>query len=98
MELGGPDALGHLINRSQCWVVEGPEQPLALAIVRSEVLELLYVAPTERRQGIGRAIARTLIDAELVRDALALPGDRATKALYESIGWRARLLTMRGGD
>jgi hypothetical protein len=29
-------------------------------------------------------------------DGLALPGDRATKSLYESFGWKARLLTMRG--
>jgi hypothetical protein len=29
-------------------------------------------------------------------DAYALPGDRAMKSLYESIGWKARLLTMRG--
>ena len=28
--------------------------------------------------------------------AWALPGDRATKSLYESVGWKARLLTMRG--
>jgi hypothetical protein len=29
-------------------------------------------------------------------DAFALPGDRAMKSLYESIGWKARLITMRG--
>ena len=29
-------------------------------------------------------------------DAFALPGDRATKSLFESLGWKARLLTMRG--
>ena len=30
------------------------------------------------------------------KDGYALPGDRGMKSLYESLGWKARLLTMRG--
>ena len=64
-------------------------------VVRERVILGLYVAPANRRRGRGR----TLVDfarAETprARDALALPGDRATKSLYESVGWKARLLTL----
>ncbi len=67
------------------------------ALVRHGVIHALFVEHSKRRQGIARELVTILIAKDgLVVDALALPGDRATKSLYESIGWKARLLTMRG--
>ena len=55
----------------------------------------LYVDSAHRRQGVGRALANEIMRACSPVDAYALPGDRAMKSLYESFGWKARLLTMR---
>jgi len=51
-----------------------------------------------RRRGIASAfiVALRASGVEVV-DARALPGDRGTKSLFESLGWKARLLTMRDG-
>jgi GNAT superfamily N-acetyltransferase len=77
---------------------------LALASEQPEhgalVLDLLYVEESSRRRGVGRAIAMVLEELCHERglvsiDALSLPGDRATKAFLESMGFRARLITMR---
>lgn len=58
-----------------------------------------YVEPGARQVGVGAALVE-----ELLRwfgehgctdvDANALPGDRATKQLYETAGFKARLLTL----
>ena len=56
----------------------------------------LFVDPAHRRHGIASAMVRDVMartDAPI--DAWALPGDRATKSLIESLGWKARRLTMR---
>ncbi len=67
----------------------------SLLVVRRQVIVALYVAPANRRRGRGRALVSFARTGEpQARDALALPGDRATKALYESVGWKARLLTL----
>jgi len=60
----------------------------------------LWVAEATRGQGRGRQLAQTalawLADQGATQfDALALPGDRATKQLFESLGFKARLLVMR---
>jgi GNAT superfamily N-acetyltransferase len=71
---------------------------VGFALVLKYTIELLYVEPTERRKGYGTFLAQQLIlDPEGPRDARCLPGDRASKSLYESIGAKARLLTMRVG-
>ncbi len=75
------------------WVLGRPT--IGFALIRERRLIALYVAPEARREGLGRQ----LLDAATrgrsgARDGLALPGDRATKSLFESAGWRARLLTM----
>jgi hypothetical protein len=55
------------------------------------------VAHDFRRTKIATTMVRTLLESATPPvDAYALPGDRAMKSLYESIGWKARLLTMRG--
>ncbi len=67
------------------------------ALCRAQLIEAVYVASEFRRQKVATTIVRHLInDAAAPVDAYALPGDRAMKSLYESIGWKARLLTMRG--
>ena len=67
----------------------------SILIVRDRVIVVLFVPPAHRRQGRGRALVQfARDDAPAAHDALALPGDRATKSLYESVGWKARLLTL----
>jgi GNAT superfamily N-acetyltransferase len=56
----------------------------------------LYVAPVHRRGGVGLSLLRFAASECGARDGWALPGDRATKSLYEKAGWRARRLTMSG--
>lgn len=69
---------------------------VSLAVVEERVLKVLFVTRSRRGAGLGRATLALVREATAVDDAWALPGDRASKSLYESIGWRARLLTMRG--
>jgi GNAT superfamily N-acetyltransferase len=69
-------------------------------------IEACYVRAGARGNGAGRA----LVEAALrwcsaqgcsALDAPALPGDRASKSLYEAAGFKARLVTMHralGGD
>ncbi len=67
------------------------------ALCRSQLIEAVYVAHRARRQRVATTLVTSLLrGAAPPVDAYALPGDRATKSLYESIGWKARLLTMRG--
>lgn len=66
-----------------------------LLIVRHHIIVGVYVTRALRRQGRARNLVSTVIERESPRDAYALPGDRATKSLYEAFGWKARLLTMR---
>lgn len=95
--LGGvePDAkLLDFAHRGALW----RDDAGSLLVVVDRVILALYVAPEHRRQGRGGALvhfART--NEPSARDALALPGDRATKSLYESVGWKARLLTLGDG-
>lgn len=89
--------LDHFISLGDLWSAHDGEVLLGFALCRYGVVEALYVERHRRRQGIARAILTTLRALEVPpADALALPGDRAMKSLYESIGWKARLLTMRG--
>lgn len=70
---------------------------VGFALCRYGVLEAVYVRKRARRRGIARELVNAAVSASSEPlDAYALPGDRATKSLYESFGWKARLLTMRG--
>ncbi|HUI03450.1 MAG TPA: GNAT family N-acetyltransferase [Acidimicrobiales bacterium] len=63
------------------------------------VVDGCYVEPGARGVGVGGALLEDLVgwlDAGGCRgvDASALPGDRATKSLLESSGFKARLITL----
>lgn len=107
---GGPELLateiGHLdstelltrLVKDQGIVLAFVDETLiGFAAVRFDVIEALYVEPSHRRHGVGRSLVNYLMSRENPpRDAHVLPGDRAMKSLFESFGWKARLLTMRG--
>ena len=91
-ELGDVD---DVVERGCLWIGRDVE-PVSLAVLEDGIVKILYVTSGHRRCGVGRStLAELMRQAEPV-DAWALPGDRASKSLYESVGWRARLLTMRG--
>lgn len=91
-----PDPLGDLVASRSVLVERRGSDLVGFAVVRDHVIVALYVAPDWRGRGVARAMAAELFALDdPPRDALALPGDRATKSLYESLGLKARLLTMR---
>ena len=62
-------------------------------------IECFYVEPDARAVGVGQAIVQSLVelfDAQGCTDvdAVALPGDRSSKQLLESSGFKARLLIL----
>jgi GNAT superfamily N-acetyltransferase len=89
--------LAHLIAAGELWSAHDDETLVGFALCRDRVVEALYVERHHRRRGVARGLLAALRANDVPPfDALALPGDRAMKSLYESIGWKARLLTMRG--
>jgi len=95
-----PDSLDPLseLVATDCVMLEQRDELLVgFAIVRHRTIVGVYVSPVSRRLGVARDIAKSLFAMDVPPlDAFALPGDRATKSLYESLGLKARLLTMRG--
>jgi len=62
-------------------------------------IECLYVEPGARAVGVGAGLVEALVEWFRSRgcadvDAVALPGDRSTKQLLESAGFKARLLVL----
>ncbi len=89
--------LMRLIDTSSLWTFEDEGALKGFAVVRRGIVQAVYVANRWRRQGVATAlVTEILANDDPPVDAYALPGDRATKSLYESLGWKARLLTMRG--
>ena len=89
--------LDHLIASNYLWSASDGDDAVGFALCRDHVVEALYVDRRQRRQGIARLMLNELFASSCSPlDAYALPGDRAMKSIYESIGWKARLLTMRG--
>ena len=86
--------LDMLLHEKSLWVASS-DGLKGFGVCSRSVIMGLYVDSTHRRQGIARAIANEIMRACSPVDAYALPGDRAMKSLYESFGWKARLLTMR---
>lgn len=91
-------ALARSVSAGDVWVALEGEQIVAGALVRERCVQAIWVQPGHRRRRVASSILQRLINADVAPvDAWALPGDRATKSLYESVGWKARLLTMRAG-
>jgi GNAT superfamily N-acetyltransferase len=89
--------LVNAITTSSLWIVTDKGQIKGIGLVRDRVVEAIYVVHEFRRQKVATKLLKSLLQSDTPPiDAYALPGDRAMKSLYESMGWKARLLTMRG--
>ena len=86
--------LNVLLNEESIWVATS-DGLRGFGVCSRRVIMGIYVESAHRRQGLGRALANEMMRECSPIDAYALPGDRAMKSLYESFGWKARLLTMR---
>ncbi len=96
-----PEALRAAIRlattQGTVWIALLGDDIVAGALVRDRCVQVIWVEPTQRRHRVATTLLEVLLEGEdPPLDAWALPGDRATKSLYESVGWKARLLTMRG--
>jgi GNAT superfamily N-acetyltransferase len=92
---GETEAIDRAIMNDELWRIADDEATVGVVVVRRGVLLGIYVDEVRRRQGVARATIAVLRNAGVdITDARALPGDRATKSLFESLGWKARLLTM----
>jgi GNAT superfamily N-acetyltransferase len=91
------ELLTQLVHSGALWTITDEERLVGFAVVRDEVVEGVFVHHEQRRRGVATTLLKTLVAGEgPPKDGLALPGDRGMKSLYESLGWKARLLTMRG--
>jgi GNAT superfamily N-acetyltransferase len=89
--------LKHVVAIGALWTIGDEDGLLGFALVRDEIVEGVFVQHDRRRQRVATTLLRELVVGENPpRDGYALPGDRGMKSLYESLGWKARLLTMRG--
>ena len=90
-------AIYQAVEEQRVWVGIVSEDIVAGALVSGRCVQAVWVEHAHRRRGIATSLLRELLKGEdPPSDAWALPGDRSTKSLYESVGWKARLLTMRG--
>ena len=88
--------LTYVVTSGALWTISDEKRVLGFALVRDEVVEGVFVHHEQRRQRVATTLLRALVAGENApKDGLALPGDRGMKSLYESLGWKARLLTMR---
>jgi GNAT superfamily N-acetyltransferase len=89
--------LDHVVASGALWTIGDETKLLGFALVRDEVVEGVFVDHDHRRHHVATALLQALVVGEdPPKDGFALPGDRGMKSLYESMGWKARLLTMRG--
>jgi len=91
--LSSSELLKLSVANGELWL---EESGAGFTLCRDSVILGIYVRPANRRNGIAKQMITEMISRAGAVDGFALPGDRATKSLYESIGWKARLLTMRG--
>jgi GNAT superfamily N-acetyltransferase len=91
------ELLAHVVANRALWTISDDEGLLGFALVRDEVVEGIFVDHRRRRDRVATTLLNALVAGENPpKDGYALPGDRGMKSLYESFGWKARLLTMRG--
>ncbi|HEY5437372.1 MAG TPA: GNAT family N-acetyltransferase [Acidimicrobiales bacterium] len=96
-DVASEDLLETLVDEGAVWTIGNDEHLAGFAVVRHGVVEGLFVTPNSRRQHVATSLLNELVaSGDPPRDGFALPGDRGMKSLYESFGWKARLLTMRG--
>ena len=89
------EAVDRAIMNGELWGITDDSAIVGLLLLRRGILLGIHVSAPLRRQGIARGAITTLRSSGVViSDARALPGDRATKSLFESLGWKARMLTM----
>ena len=91
------ELLAHVVASGALWTIGDDRALLGFALVRDEVVECVFVDHQRRREHVATDLLNALVAGENPpKDGYALPGDRGMKSLYESFGWKARLLTMRG--
>lgn len=96
-EIDDDALLAHVVRCGALWTISDETGLLGFALIRDEVVEGVFVDHRRRRQHVATTLLRALVAGERApKDGYALPGDRGMKSLYESLGWKARLLTMRG--
>jgi len=96
-DLSSAAVLAELVEARDLFVAIDEGEIVGFAAVRDGVIEGLFVDGGRRRQGVARSLVSYLLAmSSPPRDAQVLPGDRGMKSLFESFGWKARLLTMRG--
>jgi GNAT superfamily N-acetyltransferase len=89
--------LAHVVASGALWTIGDDEALVGFALVRDEIVECVFIDHQRRRQHVATELLNALVAGENPpKDGYALPGDRGMKSLYESFGWKARLLTMRG--
>jgi GNAT superfamily N-acetyltransferase len=80
------------------WCLYDRDTAIAFLALHDSTIVAIYVAPTFRRRGLATELITTVTNQfEQQLDGWSLPGDQATKSLYESLGWKARKLIMRAG-
>ena len=90
-------AIARAVDDRRVWIACSGEEIIGGALVGEGCVQAIWVEHSHRRHGVATALLQELLAVDRPpQDAWALPGDRATKSLYESVGWKARLLTMRG--
>ncbi|MGP8009678.1 MAG: GNAT family N-acetyltransferase, partial [Acidimicrobiales bacterium] len=95
--LSESELLAEVVATASLWRVDDNGELRGFGLCRGGVVEAIYVDHAYRRQKAATTLVRKLLATSTPpSDAYALPGDRAMKSLYESLGWKARLLTMRG--
>jgi GNAT superfamily N-acetyltransferase len=89
-------AIDDEVAAGNVWVALSDQEIVAGALVGERCVKVIWVQPAHRRHRVASTLLTHLFSLDTPPlDAWALPGDRATKSLYESLGWKARLLTMR---
>jgi GNAT superfamily N-acetyltransferase len=89
--------LDDLVRGGYVWTVDDDTHVVGFAVVRHHVVEGIFIDHDSRRQRVATTFLTALVASVAApKDGYALPGDRGMKSLYESFGWKARLLTMRG--
>ncbi len=93
-----PELLSRLNESESVVVAFADDAPVGFSIATSllgrSTMLAVYVRPDSRRRGIASHLLRQALLTSGVVDAWALPGDRATKSLFEASRLKARRLTM----